>query len=175
MANVDFPRGFEIIRKVGSEAHTVEYFDISSSNGAIGKGDLVEMRSDGYAHPAQASSVTIIGTAAEYKAANAGGQIGVNPIDPSTRLRAQVDDNSVAAQTNLGLNYDIVATSPNTTTGQSRMEIDGSTGATTSTLPIKVWRVEATEQYGKTNTFGEFVVVECSINANALYGGGAGV
>lgn len=170
MANVDFPRGFEVIRNGGA----IEYFDLAATHDAIGKNDLVELRSDGFAHRAQASSVTIVGVAQESKLANAGGQIAVQICTQQTVLRAQSDDATIDAQTDLNLNYDIVVGSP-TSLGFSVMEIDGSTGATTATLPIKVLRVEQIEQFDKTNTFGANVVVECKLNANAFNGGGAGV
>jgi hypothetical protein len=171
MANVDFPRGFQPIRRLDSGNFDLQSNLISSSNTAIGKYDLLELRSDGFTWPAQAGSVTIVGVAAEAVAANTGGSINYYPTDGGLVLRAQVDDATVDAQTDLGLNYDIVATGP-ASTGISQMEIDGSTQATTATLPIKVLKVE-TVVTPTGNVLGANVVVECIVNQSAYKGTGA--
>lgn len=172
MANPDFPRGAQPLRYQNGRRLACEYIKISSSNGQIDKDDILELRSDGFAHRAQATSTTIIGIAAEYKAANAGGKIAYYPA-PGLVFLMQSDDASVAAQTNLQLNYDIIPGSASTTK-LSVMELDGSTGATTATLPLKALKLY--ENQGETvNAFGANAVLECVFNATAFNGGGNGV
>lgn len=169
--NVDFPRGFIPVRYKDGRSLTNEYFDISATNAEIAKNDIVERRADGFVHIAQASSVTIVGIAAEHKAANSGGQIAVVPA-PGLVMQAQVDDATVDAQTDIGLNYNIVATVPSG--GKSQMEIDGSTQATTATLPILIERVSnVIDQTG--NVLGANVLVDCVFNQCAYNGGGTGI
>lgn len=162
MANVDFPRGFI---PIDGSMRTHNY-PIASNNSQIGLYDLVERRSDGLIHPAQASSTTIIGSAAEAKAANAGGTLAVYD-DPNLIFEAQMDEADADAQTDFDLNYNIVATTPNTTTGQSQMEIDSSTQAATATLPIKILRLRDV-QTAAGNALGANAVFECIINNHVL-------
>lgn len=158
MANVDFPRGFIPLRG----RMDTEDLPLASNNPEIGQNDLVELRADGFYYPAQATSVTIVGSAAEYKAANAGGKIKVY-TDPFMRYQAQADEGQIDAQTDLDLNYNIVASAPNALTKQSTMEIDSSTGAATATLPIKILRVVELVPASK-NVLGTNVLLECVIN-----------
>lgn len=162
MANVDFPRGFR-----PKKGHMkTEWYPIATNNAQIGQYDLLERRSDGFIHPAQASSVTIIGVAAASIPANTGGEVPVYD-DPCLIFEAQTDDATVDAQTDLDLNYDIVASTPDSITGRSTMEIDGSTQAATATLPIKILRVlNVISQAG--NALGANVAVECIINNHLL-------
>lgn len=172
MANVDAPRGFIPIRYKDGRKFAVEYFDVLSTNDAIAVNDIVERRADGFAHIAQASSVSILGVAAESKAASSGGTIAVIPA-PGLVMLAQCDEADVNAQTDIGLNYNIVATAPSN--GKSQMEIDSSTQAATATLPILIERVAAITDWDRTNTLGANVLVECVFNACAYNGGGTGV
>ncbi len=168
MAGVDFPRGFIPIK---GNART-NYYQMNATHDAIGLYDLVEMRDDGCVHRAQASSVTVIGVAAEYKAANVTGEIAVYD-DPDIIMEAQVDDATVSAQTDLGLAYDIVVTAPDSF-GRSQMEIDGSTQATTATLPIKITRVRSViDSTG--NSLGTNVAVECRFNQHYFKAGSVGI
>lgn len=162
MANVNFPRGFIPVK--GN--FKTEYYDVAAANGAIDKGDLVERRTDGYIHRGQATSITIVGVAAESKAASAGGTIAVYD-DPFMVYQAQCDDSTVDAQTDLDLNYDIAVGSVGTgTNGQSVMQIDASTQAATATLPIKILRV--VNKTPSDNALGANVLVECIINNHLL-------
>ena len=56
--------------------------------------------------------------------------------DPYMIYQAQSD--TTMAQTGLGLNYAIVQTAGNTAIGVSKVAVDGDTGATTNTLPVRV-------------------------------------
>jgi len=161
MANLDWANGFTLAEGCEAGCETAHYYDISATNGAIGRGDLVERHTDGYVRQAVASSVRIIGVAAEYKAANSGGTIAVYD-NPEAIFVAQMDEADFAAQTDMDLNFDIIATTPDSR-GLSRMEIDSSTKNTTATLPIKVLGLlSVTDAYG--NTFGANARVRCIIN-----------
>lgn len=172
MANADFPMGAVPHRKTDGTSFVLQYHEISSSNSAIYEGDFIEARNDGYAHPAQASSVTIFGVSAKYIPANTGGTVPYYPAENSIFIM-QSDDATIAAQTNLLLNYNIVATAGSATTGRSAMEIDGNTGATTADLPIKVLRlVTVNDTVGNDITLAN-AKFEVIINQSATKGGGA--
>lgn len=169
MANLDFPRGAEPIRRRdGSLASDI--IEIASTNTEIGLFDLLERRADGFVWPAQAGSLTIIGIAAQHVAANTGGTVNYFPTE-DTIFTMQSDDASIDVQSDFDLVYDIIASAPNATTGQSTMEIDGSSGAATATLPIKILRVhQIITQAG--NVLGANVLLECVINHGVVKGAG---
>lgn len=162
MANLNFANGFT---PVGGSNRSRQY-NISPTNSQIGEGDLLERRTDGYVHPAQVSTITPIGIAAENKAANSGGKITVYDSD-DILLEAQADDANIAAQTDFDLNYNIIASAPNSLTGRSTMQIDASTKAATATLPIKILRVVEIITKER-NSLGANVRVECMINNHVL-------
>lgn len=171
MANLDFPRGFVPVRTKDGGPVVVEYFDVSSTNGEIGLFDPVERRADGFVHQAVASSRQIVGIATESKAANSGGTIAVAPAN-NVVFQGQVDDATVDAQTDLGLNYDFLLGAPSN--GRSIAEIDGSTQAVTATLPILIERV-SNVQTKEGNALGANVLVDCVFNECAYRGGGTGI
>jgi len=171
MANVDFPRGAIVIRSKNGGPGGVEYFDLASTNTAIGVGDILERRADGFVWQAVASSRQIVGIAQEAKAANVGGTIAVHPAN-NVVFQMQVDDATVNAQTDIGLNYDFIAGAP--VNGRSVYEIDGSTQATTATLPILIERVSDV-QSEEGNALGANVLVDCVFNECAYRGGGTGI
>lgn len=158
MANINFPRGFIPI----GGCNSVREYNIAAANPQIGENDLVERRADGFVYPAQATTITPIGVAAESKAANSGGKLKVYD-SPDILLEAQADDANIAAQTDFDLNYDIIASAPNAITGRSTMQIDASTKAATATLPIKVLRIREIVTKER-NALGANVAVECIIN-----------
>lgn len=164
MANVDFPRGFTPKYRISGGTISLLSGDLASTHDEIAKDDALERRSDGYIHRAQASSVTIIGVSAEYKAANTGGTIQFVPAN-DTVFEGQVDDSTVNAQTDLGQNYNIVATAPDSQ-GRSQMEIDGDSQNTTATLPVQILRVSPGSELGAN------VLVEFVFNQHVLSGGG---
>lgn len=170
MANIDFPMGFKPRYRLGGGSINPIYLDLGGSQGAIAKDDLLERRSDGYIYPAQASSTTIVGVAAETKSASATGKIGVFSA-PDLVYEAQVDDATVNAQTDLDLNYDVTVTAP--VSGKSQMEIDGSTQAATATLPIKIIGVQ-TYNDGYENALGANVKVLCVLNQGIFKAGALG-
>ena len=69
----------------------------------------------------------------------------------------------IDAQTDFDLNYNILATTGDTLTGRSRMEIDSSTGAATATLPIKILRI-APSNTQAANALGANVLLEVILN-----------
>ena len=172
MPNLDYPSGFEPKYRLGGGQLTTNPYDISASNSAIFRYDLVERAADGTIQVAGATSTTIVGVAARFVAANSGGTVPVYDA-PDIVYEAQVQDATVNAQTDLDLNYSLVVTTGDTATGRSRHEIDGSTQAATSTLPIKILRV-ATEITEEGNVLGEFVRVQCIINQGILKAGALG-
>jgi len=56
--------------------------------------------------------------------------------DPNMLFQIQSD--TTLAQTTLGLNYSLVQTAGNTAIGMSKVALDGDTGATTNTLPVRI-------------------------------------
>jgi hypothetical protein len=172
MANTDFPSGFMPIYRKGGGCPVSTDYDLSPTNSAIGLYDLLERRADGYLDQAQVGSTTIVGIAAQSVDANTGGQIPVYDVDDHIMV-AQVDDASVDQQTDFDLNYNIVVGAPNSVTGRSIMEIDGSSGAANVDLPIKLMRV-AQAQDATGNVLGEFVKVECYINRGIFKSGALG-
>jgi hypothetical protein len=83
--------------------------------------------------------------------------------DPSQLFLIQVDES--VAQTQIGLNADVVGTGGSTTTGVSSMELDSSTIAKTAALNLKI--VGLYDVPG--NAFGTNAVVVVKINEH-LYG-----
>lgn len=170
MANLDFPMGFRARYRIGGGVLIPVYFDLDGSQGEIAPDDLLERRSSGGIYPAQAGSTTIVGTAAEAKAASATGRIAVY-ASPDIVFEAQVADATVNALTDFDLNYNIVATAP--VGGKSQMEIDGTTQAATATLPIKIIGYNRyPDAYA--NDLGAFVKVLCVINQGILKAGALG-
>jgi len=165
MANVDNPRGFIPLRLRGGGPLICNPYVLSATNGEIAGNDLLERRNDGFVALAQATSITLIGTAAEHVAANTGGNILVYD-DPDTIFLAQMDEAECDAQTDMDLNYNIVVTALNAR-DESQQEIDSSTQAATATLPIKVLR-RALISGSELSAFGANVAVECMINNHLL-------
>jgi hypothetical protein len=136
---------------------------------AVYPGDLLKQNAAGTVEQAAASNACI-GVALTYAAA--AGTVLVAD-HPDQEFVMQVDTNDVDAQTDMGLNYNITVASANTTYRRSGMEIDGTTGATTATLPIKVLRALPAVD----NALGANVKVICKINNHQLgsHTGTAGV
>lgn len=172
MTNRDFPKGFIPIRRLGGGELVTNYYDLSATNGEIFENDLVERRASGYIEQIQAGSTVGLGVAAEYKAANTGGKIAVSDADDLVML-AQVDDDTVNAQTDLDLNYDIVVGTGSALTKRSGMEIDGSSQAANANLPIKILCI-AQDFTAEGNELGANVNVECVLNRGIRKAGALG-
>lgn len=127
-------------------------------------GDPVKLKNDGKVEIAAASNA-LCGVAASYAS---GDGVKVNVYDdPDQLFEIQADDASIDAQTDLNLNYNIVVGSPNTVYKRSGVELDGNTGATDSTLPLKLLSVSKRVD----NALGEFADCIVKINNHQLDGG----
>lgn len=135
MANRDEPRGFSAC---GPILRARKYV----ASAAIARGDAVKQEAAGRVAPADTGGNIHVGAicgVAQESAAAAGDSILV--LDhPDQEFVVQSDSADVDAQTDLGLNYSIVATDPSG--GESRQELDGDSGATTATLPLKALRLD---------------------------------
>lgn len=100
-------------------------------------GDVVRMNSSGTIAAAAADTSANLGVSAQY--ATAGQEVKVWD-HPEQKFVCQADSGgSVSiAQTNCGLNYQIVATTGSTAYKQSRQELDASTAASDSNLPLRM-------------------------------------
>lgn len=142
----DRPRGFH---PKGEPKRVTEY----TAGSAIGTGDMCVLAADGKVDSVTGASYTgaAIGVAMET-ASTDGDKIRILD-DPDQEYECQSDDSSLTAQTDIGRNYAVVATAASS--GESRMELDGSTGATTATLPLKLLAVstkESADGLGDANT-----------------------
>lgn len=170
MANLNFPMGFVPIKYLSGRDLQVEQGNIAAANEAIYINDLLERRSDGLIHPAQAGSTTLIGVAAEYKAANATvSTVLYYPLEGLV-MKAQVSSTEIAVA-DLDLVYDITATTGDTTTKYSRMTITSGSGAATATLPIKVLKLYESKDREK-NIQGSYMKVVCMANQGVTKGAG---
>jgi hypothetical protein len=157
MANQDQPRGLE---PKGSPLRKNKYV----SGSAVYPGDAVKLDSSGRVAVAAASDA-LCGVAASYASA-AGEDVWV--WDHQDQLFCvQADDADIDAQTDIGLNYDILATAGSSAFKISRMELDSSSGATTATLPLKLLAIEARPN----NALGAQVDCIVKINNHQLSGG----
>lgn len=126
-----------------SRAHGLQpYEDIKRvspyvAGGTIYPGDIVRMGTDGKVAAASADTNPNLGVSAQY--ATTGQECKVWD-DPDQKFVCQADSGgSISiAQTDAGLNYQIVATTGSTAFKQSRQELDASSGASDSNLPLRM-------------------------------------
>jgi hypothetical protein len=156
MPNKDMPAG---ARPKGQVLRASTY----TTSSIVYPGDFVELVNDGTIAAADAGS-QLVGVALGYAAS--GGQCLVAD-DPAQRFIAQADDATIDAATDLNLNYNFLATGGSTLYKMSRMEIDSSTQATDSNLPLKVVKVYPAIN----NALGANVECEFIINNHAYKGG----
>lgn len=129
MANQDRPKGLE---PKGEPMRVNRY----TAGAQVRPGDLVTRKSDGKVDPYVAGSTdrplgVVICTSAD------GEQCQVSD-HPDQQYIVQADDNNVNAVTDLGLNYEIVDTASDASFNISRHELDGNSGNTTATLPLRL-------------------------------------
>lgn len=134
---------------------------------AVYKGDFVKKNGAGTVERAAATN-PVVGVAMSN--AEAGEQVLVAD-HPDQLFVVQSDDNSIDAQTDIGLNYDIVVGSANTTYKRSGMELDGNTGGTTDTLVLRLLAIEPAVD----NALGANVKCIVKINRHQNDGPVAGV
>lgn len=127
MANPDRPQG---ARPVG-DSKAREY----TAGAAVYPGDFVHMETDGLVDPA-AVSEALLGVAISY--ASASGEKVLVVDDPDQEFIVQADGSDIDAATDVNLNYNIVATAGDSSYKVSRQELDSSSGATDSTLPLRL-------------------------------------
>jgi len=163
MANIDNGTGFLPYNNPnnGGGQPVVEEFDLAAANTKIGVGTPV--KSVGGVVDIAAAGDALIGIAAEYKAANAGGKIKVWS-DPSQRFVAQTDNGTgvLTAVAGIQLNANFIGTG--VTNKRSTAEIDESSGATGATLPFKVLKLSPEVS----NAYGEFNRLIVKINNHQL-------
>lgn len=161
MANRDAPHGF---RAVAGPYRVREYTKDSSAT-AIGVGDMVILETDGNIARAGASPSQVVGIALTPSAASTADTVLVSD-HPDTVYEGQTDGSSggggvdLNAVTALFANANIVDGTP--VNGHSIQEIDQDTGATTSTLPIKVLRLFKAVD----NVYGNFNRLEFILNTS---------
>lgn len=131
MPNPNMPFGFEPIKTDGKE-NKVSYYEKEAS--AIYRGDALHMTATGKVQVAAAGEV-ICGIAAESKSAASTDKIAVYD-DPDQEFMVQMS--GVFAQTDVGLNADIVANAPDTVLSHSKHELDTTTEAVTAALQFKI-------------------------------------
>jgi hypothetical protein len=154
MANSDRPRGAEVYGRV-KQANKYK------AGGAIYPGDFVHLEADGKVDAAAAGE-SLIGVALSY--ASADGEDVIVSDHPDQRYVVQGNEDDIDAQTDIGLNYNIVATAGDTSYKISRHELDTTSGDTTSTLPLKL--VDVVDS--PVNALGEFVDCVVKINNHIL-------
>jgi len=169
MANTNFPMGFVPVRYINGKDLSTEDIDVDASNNAIYINDLLERRTDGYVHVAQATSVSLMGVAAEYKAANTGGTIKYYPLE-GLLMKAQVNGAVGVPQSDFDLAFDIVVTTGDTVTKYSKHEINP-TGGATATFPIKILKLWPSKNK-EGNVMGPYMKVLCMANQGVTKGAG---
>jgi hypothetical protein len=184
MANVDKAFGLRPLGNLSGTGAQKQYgYEIADNQaGAIFQGDLVTIF-DGYLvkfAPATHTAAVGVFNGCNYIDPTTGkptwknyypgsvnitaGKIAADVMDdPSQLFLIQVDES--VAQTQIGLNADVVGTGGSTTTGVSSMELDSSTIAKAAALNLKI--VGLYDVPG--NEFGTNAVVVVKINEH-LYG-----
>jgi len=161
MANVDRPAGAAPFGEpLRANSH--------QSGGVVYPGDLVKMNSSGQVVVAAANDA-LLGAAVGY--ASASGQDILVADHPDQQFVIQADDSDIDAQTDVGQNADILATAGSSAYKLSRMELDSSTIASDSTLPLRILGVEAAVD----NAFGANVKCIVRINKHQLAPNSQGV
>lgn len=155
MANLDQPRGAMPVEG----AKRVRPYKAGAT---IYPGDFLHMEADGLVDPADASEA-ICGVAASY--ATSGNEVLVYD-DPDQLFAVQSDSADIDAQTDINLNYNIVATAGDSTYRRSKHELDGDSGATTATLPLKLLAIQPRPD----NALGASVDCVVAVNNHQLKG-----
>ena len=141
--------------------------NVYRAESVIYKGDFVKKNANGTIERAAATNA-LLGVALSDAAA---GQDCLVADNPEQQFRIQADDASVDAQTDIGLNYDIVVGTANTTYKRSAMQLDASTGATGATLQLRLLRIESAPD----NELGDKAKCIVKINLHQNSTGVAGV
>lgn len=150
MANKDLPCG--AVPK-GEPIRINKYV----ASAIIYPGDFVAQEAAGRVAPGVAGAA-LCGVALSY--ASAAGQPVMVADAPDQLFVCQADDATIDAQTDIGLNYSILATAGSSAYKVSRHEVDASSQNTTATLELKLVGIE--ERVG--DAFGDNV--KCVVRIN---------
>lgn len=154
MANKDQSMGF---RPHGKLKQANPY----QAGGTIYPGDIVKLDANGQCVQAAAGTAKACGVALNY--AVSGGTVMVAD-SPDQLFVGQADDATIDAQTDINLNYNITVGTASTLYKRSAMEVDASTGATDSNLPVRVLRLAPAVD----NALGDQADVVVKINNHQL-------
>jgi hypothetical protein len=152
MANKDTLQG---LAPYGKVIHAGSYV----AGATIYPGDMVKMDNAGLLAVCAAGTASCVGVALNYAVAT--GTVLVSD-NAEQEYIVQCDDGTVAAQTNMGLNYDITVGTASTLYKRSAMQLDASTGATDSNLPLRALRLAPAVD----NAFGSKADVIVKLNNN---------
>lgn len=128
-------------------------------------GDFVALASDGKVDAGAAGANALIGVALTYADADLAEVIVAD--HPNQIFKVQADAADVDAQTDIGLNYAILATAGSTTYKISRHELDAETGRSDSNYQLKLLDIDSRPD----NALGAAVDCLVVINNHALAGG----
>lgn len=166
MANPNAPHGFVPIRmKDGASCISTSRYTVAAGNSAIGVGDLVVIDATGTItgrSGASPAAGTVVGVAAEPKAASAGGTMLVWD-SPNIIFEGQ---GTTATISNVGNNADITDSAP--VNGVSQQSLSGY--AVTAGLVFKVLRVYPVVG----NAYGANNRLEVCLNKGMIVSGGDG-
>ena len=156
----DTPYGF---RPYG-ECLRVSSYSMDASAAAMYPGDCMIIEADGAVAPGTTNSTAIVGAAAMYSATGTAATVLIYD-HPDQRFHAQDDgDTGIMTATSLGARALIVATTGDTTTLQSKQEIDSSSAFTTAANPISIMALHPVEQGSYATTTAQQRRWICSIN-----------
>ncbi len=163
MANANRANGLHPYEDIKRESPYV-------AGGTMYPGDVVRMNNAGAVVVASADTNPNLGVAAAY--ATSGQEVKVWD-HPDQKFICQADDGGSisVAQTDCGLNYQIVATAGNSSYKQSRQELDASSGATDSNLPLRMLAIAPLQS----NAAGVNAKVVVVINSHQLKPGVVGL
>src|SRR3990167_3256942 len=157
MANVNNPNGFlpYSAPHSGNGQPVANPYTLHASNSEIGVGSPLRIVDGGVNLAAAGGTLGLIGIAAEYKAANAGGTIKIWD-DPAQLFVGQTDDGTgtATAATAIGLNCAFIGTG--VTNRRSTAELDETSATTTGTLQFKLVGLSPEISGNAVNAHGEF-------------------
>lgn len=160
MANVDWPHGFRFAyTKHGGPPRITKML---STAAIIYPGDLVKKDGSGRVLTITAAADNPIGVAASYCPATAGSEVYVYDDLANTIFECQSDDATIADSTQNGNFFDVVVTTGDTTTRQSKHELDGDASAEDTLTLIGI-----VEKPGNAWGANVSVYVQVRVDANA--------
>ncbi len=158
MANVERANGFQPYETIESESPYV-------AGGTVYPGDLVRMDNSGRIVAASADTDPNFGVSAQY--AISGQEVKVwDHMDQKYSVQCDAGGSIDIEQTACGLNYQVVATAGDTQYKQSRQELDASSGATDSNLPLRMLAISPA-QNNSAGVLAKVIVVLNNIQVKA--------